>query len=731
MKNIIYFYSLLFLIITGCNSQTTTATDPVTPIYDPKIPGTNISANSAIKGVYNLTICPDANSTTCPTSTAGDYNKVTLKWQIPSLYKSEQWTAVIFKSKVSGSNVIDTITNPPTELGSISFEKARGQILEYVDTDIIQSTNYYYWVFLVINGSSDTAGDTKGYWSTSSRYLVSTISQKDSATLPSGDAFWKTVKFNNLVSEPNNNTYDRSRLKTGQQTVGNPKGHVAIANNGSAAFVTDTDNNRILVFENSQMKECQQFINDDLQYYACSLQGSSQAPAAINILGQPDEKVTYSCQQHDQICATFTTESDCLLQRNSIPSFCNWSATSNSCSVKADQCLTKPTELLVNNNNLFVSDSGNDRVLEYKSIYYTPTGLSSTELIGCDANILISTLKPIKCNADKVFGKSNLFDLISHPVAFYGSSSLSNPTGLAINGNDLYIADTNNNRVVKASNYNDDNKYLCNNDTWLSSLCQWSGLLGQPNYNTNRSFKTMYQQDQSIMGGTFYNQLLENINAITLSDGSKLFEGTSNTILKKYFANPTKIQFVTSGSSTYLFIAANEDFETLTGIGTKIALKGRILRFNNNPIELPSSGCNSATFGLTGCDADEIIGQEDFNKFIILNGISGGSGVYTNTSYGIEAIDDLAFLGNSLLVLDGKNNFVYEWANILNKDLPGFPYNSKVLNPNGAYLGNNQSLPNLVSISGIAYDELNAKLLIVDGNGSKIYFMDFQNSFIP
>lgn len=732
MRKFLYLYTLFIVfLISGCNKADTTAASANNPIYDPKIPGTNISANSEIKGVFNVSICPNAGSTTCPASTSADYNKVTIKWQIPSLYKSEQWTAVIFKSKVSGSNILDTITNPPKELGSISFEKARGQILEYVDTDVMQSTDYYYWIFLVINGESDVAGSTKGYWSTSSRYLISAISQTDSASLPSGDNFWKTVKFNTMVSEPNNNSYDRSRMKTGQQTVGNPKGHVAIADNGSAVFVTDTDNNRILVFENSQMKECQAFINDDLQYYACSLQGSSQPPAAINVLGQPDEKVTLSCQQHNQQCSTFTSESDCLLKRNSIPSFCSWNASNNTCAVKANQCLTKPTELLVHNNNLFVSDSGNNRVLEYKGIYYVPNGLSLTELIGCDADILISSLKPIKCNADKVFGKSNLFDLTTYSTLFYGTSALSNPTGLAINNNNLYIADTNNNRVVKVSDYNDDNKYLCNNDTWLSSLCQWSGLLGQPNYNTNRSFKEMYQQDPSIVGGTFYNQVLENINSITLGDGSKLFEGSSKDILKKYFANPTKIQFVTDNNKTYMFVAANEDLSVTTGIGTKIALKGRILRFDDSPLDLPASGCNPATFSGTKCEANEVIGQEDFNKLIILNGISGGAGLYTNTSYGIEAIDDLTFIGTSLLVVDGLNNNVYEWANALTKDLPGFPYNSKVVNPNGQYIGNNQSLPNLVSISGIAYDLLNAKLLMIDGNGSKIYFMDFQNSNLP
>lgn len=724
-KFILTILSLLFLI--SCNSKTDSSTSTNTSIYDPKIPGTNVSSSSVIKSVYNVSICPDANNVNCSANTTV-YNQLTLKWQIPSLYQSENWTAVLFKSKVTGANIISSITNPPKELGVFSFEMGRGHGIEFVDTDVEQDTEYYYWIYLVIGGK-EVIGDTSGYWSSSPRFLVKTISESTSATLPTGENFWKSVKFSTMASAPTNNLYDRSRLKSGLQSVGNPKGRIAIANNGAALFVSDTDNNRILVFENEQMKGCQEFINDDLQYYACTIQASGQIASAVNILGQPDETVTLSCQQHESNCMNFTNESDCGLKRNGIPSFCSWNSSNNTCHVKANQCLTKPTELLVNNNNLFVSDSGNNRVLEYKNIYYTPQGIASTELIGCDPDILSSVIKPTKCSADKVFGKSSINDLTTYSTQFYGTSSLSNPTGLAIDDADLYIADTGNNRIVKVANYNDDNKYLCNTDTWLSSLCKWNGLLGQPSYTSNMTFKNMYIADSSILGGTFSNQLLENISSILQPNGSKYFEGLSQDILKRYFANPTKIQFVTHNNNKYLFIAANEDFETITNIGTKIALKGRVLRFDANPLLNPTTGCNEATFATGKCDASDVIGQETFTKTIILNGISGGSGLYTNTSYGIEAIDDIAFLGNTVIAIDGTNNFVYEWANIFNKDLAGYPYNSKVLNPNGAYLGNNVSLPNLTAISGIAYDSANAKLFVVDGNGSKIYVLDFSSTY--
>jgi hypothetical protein len=107
--------------------------------------------------------------------------------------------------------------------------------------------------------------------------------------------------------------------------------------------------------------------------------------------------------------------------------------------------------------------------------------------------------------------------------------------------------------------------------------------------------------------------------------------------------------------------------------------------------------------------------------------VGGGAGQYGNLAFGIDYIDDFEVLGNAMIAVDGTNNFVYQWTNISTKELDGYPFTSKILDPEGAYLGGNQSSPNLTGISGIAYDAAAGKCFVIDGAGSKIYILDFLN----
>src|SRR5690606_32638754 len=122
---------------------------------------------------------------------------------------------------------------------------------------------------------------------------------------------------------------------------------------------------------------------------------------------------------------------------------------------------------------------------------------------------IINNPRPTKCSADKLIGKPTFNDFSLYNVAMAGQSSLNYPTGLNVKDNDLYIADTLNNRVVKVYDFANPNQYLCNEDTWLTTLCQFRGLLGQGDYQTKETLKEFFIADPNLLGGTFNNEVQE------------------------------------------------------------------------------------------------------------------------------------------------------------------------------------------------------------------------------
>lgn len=790
--------SILFtLFLIGCNSSDEKKVINV-PVTDQKIPGTNIDSSAAVRGVFNIAICPTAEPNpgySCPEETLDDEGQVTLTWTIPALYRTEDWFVTIYRANITEDNSalsLGLTTDPRSnrsypQIGNVIYEQVRLKDTTYVDETTITGARYYYWIFLTLAGKSDVRGDTEGFWSTATRTTVSTTSAGSSVEFPSAADFWKKVQWNNLVSAPagsgSNPVFDRSRMKAGTPSLANPKGRMALANNGSILFASDTNNNRVIVFENSTALTClDEFADDDLSYFACLLQAESMPPSALNVLGQPDEKATLSCQEHNSVCSNYTSycsnvtttcassnseatcnaatvpgangsrvcgwttfntciplsascsnESQCLGNHvltnmsDATPSFCKWEG--NSCKVKGESCLTKPTDLFVTEDNqLVIADSGNNRVLLHNSSRFT--GASNVKYtIGCDNDVLITQIRPTKCDADKLFGKPNFNDFASYNVAMAGSSSLNNPTGVSIYNDDLYIADTGNNRVVKAYSYESPDQYLCNDDTWLTALCQWRGLLGQADYLSNKTFKDFIAQEPNLLGGIFNNELQSSVLPPTLPNTLPLWYGESQDVLTRYFRNPSKIKFIERDNKTYMLVLAHEDLNATTGIGTQISLRNRILRFDNLPINNATPVCNSSTFDTSVCQANDVIGQENFKKLIILSGTSGGSGAYTSSVFALDNIDDLETLGPArLLAVSAASNELYSWNDFLTKEANGYPYNIKVIDPAGAVLSSATILPDLQGISSVVYDVFNGKCFVNDSVGSKLFQLNFVNN---
>lgn len=724
---------MISLSLFSCNKKEEAA-DAKDGISTPKIPGTNLDDYGDVRSVFNVKICPNDidGSADCPQATKEYYNKVVLNWSIPNLYRSEDWMVVIFKSKKPndpyscenpGPSALCEIVNPKSP-AYVTYEVARLKDTTWVDTDISQNENYFYWIYLVLDGK-DTPRDTSGYWSISARNETKALMQNSGSSLPTGLTFWRSLVRNTLVSAPNGGRNQFNTFDAGQATVGSPKGRIAISNNGIIA-ASDSNNNRVVIYDNQQFRTCLEYAEDDLSTYACMMSSSVQSISPVNILGQPDHRTNLSCQEHNTVCQSFLDESNCLLTRDDIPSFCRWNNQANTCSVKASDCLTNPTEVFIEGNKLFIADTGNDRVKLFRNILYTiPSIPDEKQIISCDGDLLPGISKPMYCTPDKVFGKKTINDLTPYSLQFEGVSALSKPSGIFTDEDDLYIADTGNNRIVKVSNYLDSNLHVCTPESWLSELCRWKGLLGQPNYNSKQSFKNIISINNSVLGGTFSNILQEGVSSPVVS-GKLLFEGPSENLLKRYFQNPNKIKIAKINGEKILLVAAQEDFTNTTNLGTTVALRGRILKFPLSSLSDLTPKCNEATFSTASCEAADVIGQEKFEKLPVLSGSSGGAGVYRNLSYGIEYLDDFELIDDTvMLAVDATNNLVLQWFNIGEKDLDGYPFDSRIQNPRGEYIGNNQSLPDLKGIGGIGYDAPAGKLFVVDGAGNKIFILDF------
>lgn len=698
------------ITFVSCSQDDSTEEDDKTFINDPRQPGVGIGDGNSVRGVFDVKICPNRLDPSCPESSLTEFNKVELSWRIPSLYENEEYIIAIYKVQATGANANINIGEMP-DLSAIQYEEVRLKDTEWTDTGILQNENYHYWIYLVLEGSEESFDISRGFWSDSNRYEVLTPLDEATVDVPEGADFWENIRWDNLTGAPTGDpeviTYNT--FKPGSPDIQNPKGRVETAYNGAVVFIADTDKNRILVYENAQLRSCEQFLNDELQYFGCRLGADGAPPTAHNILGQPSQNSVLSCQEHNNICETYANENDCNLTRNGVDSFCKWE--NNSCKVQGNKCLTQPSDLLFNDGKLYVSDSGNDRIMIYENVLYSPIANTTEQvLIGCDKRLpnQAQDTNPVRCQADRYFGRQSFDDFSQYSLENgEGISMLDNPSAMAIDGTDFYIADTGNNRIVKINNYNDPDEYICNSSTWLTSLCSWDALLGQANYSSKKTFNDFFFEDPSILSGTFNNEL-----------------NARPDLLRRYCANPNKIIFKELDGNKYMFVSCNENFQANVGLGSQVGLKARIIRYNENPIG-DNFICNEATFDSGNCDADEVYGQETFEKVIVLSGSSGGAGSYDSLAYTFNYAADIDFVEDSLMVVDSTRNNIYVWRDLLNKPTDGFPYTYSVEDPEGRFISASRSLPNLKEIQGIRYDGI-SRIYVTDGQDGKVYQLNIQ-----
>lgn len=715
--------------------------------YDPKVPGGTIaSSGRKLAGkVMNLT------------ADTSQLKKITLSWVVPPMYKTMDYKIHIYKKKSAGSFVLPDPSDP---YGSaFLYERTNLTGETFVDQDYLdeqgnvsvqveQNNTYTYWVYIEVQDE----GASK--WSDGVNITVTSKTPEDTFTFPNVAKFWENMTWSmgNPPSGMVGGPQDSINLQTidpGPTSINSPTGGIATAYSGNLMYVADTRNNRVVIYTRGQAHSCDQFLQDgdEAMYYACTYQYAGMPFAPSNALGQNSATEKKSCVEHQTICGARTTQSTCESTSN-FNSMCTWFTDSNlpnggSCSAY-ERCLTAPSKVSVSGGKLFISDRGNNRIVVYNDLPVkghlrdaTGGGVFFTETDG---------------SPNMVIGKKNLRDEQNYPI---GRSSLNDPGNVVVKGDNLYIADSGNNRVVKILNFTDSNSFQCNDEQDWDNLptdpgggngrCKFTGLLGQRDYYEKWSFKEggggLNPGDVGYDGISCNPQCTSPYVISTGPDGA-IRDKLVDDRLGRYFRRPTHVLFTNDGK---FLVSANEEISISSPLGTA-QMRGRVLIWDEDPMsDLPSEDPNKCNAGWRStidpannfsssnfCQADSVIGQRD--GFIFLE-VVGAGGKYSNLSYGLDSIDGLSLRSrnttdsggnpvvvNSLFSVDSLNNMIYYWPDFVSSSTSmGNPPQARVVNPNGAL--NSQTgryLPNLQGISDISVTENNL-IYISDPGNNKVY----------
>lgn len=672
MKNLIFF--ILSLILFSCSPQS--ENDPDTFLFDPEIPGGSTDgANSVLP----------LNSIQYNSSTLGQFE---FRWSIPANYENVDYHVSVFKVFADGVDNDLEISDPSTQIGVFTYEVVRIKNgTTWIDTNVSPGQDYFYWFFLVLEGE-DLINSTEGKWSSSSKYYLLAPTSENEISIPNSEDFWDNIAWSNVLIKKDDETLINS-FEEQISTKDIPKGRIRDYPEHGLSFIMDK--HRILILENSAIKNCNN-ITDAIAKDICLLSAINSPPSIKNVLGQVDMYTNKSCEEYNNDCTTLLNKNDCETNR-----MCQWNLSNFSCEVKGQDCLTNPSDILIHENKMYIADTGNSRVKIKDSVIE----------YGCDPEVFPGNLTPIQCSFDRVLGKKDFNDFVDYNIS-QGYSSLSQPVSIDVNNDIILIADSGHDRVVWKKDVSDTLVTNCSDSNWQTSLCGWDGVLGQPDYTTTEYFIDLFNNDNNILGDFFYNVLQFETNWFN-----------------NHINNPKKVKFFTNNDELKIMVSSNEDFNYLTPLGIQVALQSRLLIFEDTVFD----NCNSLTFNSGECNSSLIIGQENFDKILVLAGSNLNEASYNSIPYGLFDINDFYIFDNKLLVVDSFANEVYYWEDFLNSSSLGSPPSFRIQNPKGETdpLTNIIS-PDLKGLSGISVNETSGQVLISDSIDGKLYILNLFNS---
>lgn len=713
------FLSLLFaFLIVGCtNTDTATETTDSTKYYDPRLPfGTIVTPTGLGAKLLNVT------------ADVSQLNRIILNWTVPPLYSTMNYKVMIYKKR--GNDTTFVMPNPAEEASGAELY-LRSEVVgsSFTDQDYRDAQNelvvqveagatYSYWLFVNVEDK----------WSEGIKIVATARTATDTFVFPNSAKFWEYLRWS-LGNPPTKDTLTNSNSvitlvsmnsdSNGQKSfpffpeIGKPVGGVGLGFSGNIMYYADTANNRVVIYTRGLAYSCDQWISTDPELYlACTYQYASAPLTAVNILGQDSHYSRRTCNDYNNTCSSKTTQTTC----EAASSICSWKTTSSGGSCSAYQkCLSNPTKVTVADNKLFISDSGNNRVVVYDTL---PTK-------GCDREILPGSPQPIDCNPSFVVGKQGLDDLNNYPIS---NSSLDFPTGIAVANNNLYIADTNNNRVVMIKDYNDRGQFDCTDPSnWNQALCSFTSVLGQKDFESKWTFKEGSNDGSNTTrdGLAGYDGLTcpspTSLNCTSPFTTGILNDTINNLNFSRQFRKPVEVKISNDGK---LLVSANEEFSVQSALGTS-QIRGRILIWDTNPMLLGANHCNTSLTlaeldSNPNCMASKIIGQDLPNKLIVLN----SNAKYRDSAFGLDSVDSFDLKGNLMMSSDFINNYIYQWDNYTLTPLAGTPSTAKIVNPAGRLdnsTGASRYLPNLQGISEIRVSPNNNLIFVSDPYSSKVH----------
>lgn len=638
---ILTFILMAFLLV-GCNNQEEEK-EPKIRIFDPRIPNGTTAENPLVKDITSL-------------KAVTTYNSVELKWVNPSIYTESDFEIHIFR--IDGDEEVRNLPDPSVA-GSPAFlyyprsdfEPFKGSI--YKDENgtllnsLIEGRTYSYYVYVKKDNR----------YSSGKKITVEIPTKEATVTIPNPVDFWKNyTQKQGGRPDPDYHMITLSTLEAGTPTISMAKGGMAYAKNGTVLLIADTDTNRVMIYVNTLAQECFKSPEGSFERQICLTMYGNAPLTAYSVLGQSSFTASYPC---GDINNTLTTA----------------------------QCMTGPTQVFVDDKDrVYISDNLNNRILVWDTF----------PLNGCyNIKNLTGETTPVQCTPSRVIGQRRLNEIVHYDINTDGDVALSCPNGMAMRNNNLYIADTCNNRVVVARNAGDPALFNCNDSNWKTSRCSFGGVLFQEDLYSNDSFQKQWND------GNFTYDLANNALIGDL------------TYLARHMANPKLVKFYEGK----MYVSGNENFNESNAFGA-LTLYGRLLRYNSDVLEGTFPICNPTSFFSGGCDADWVYGQQGFD----IVPITPFGGNYTDFFHTIGDIGGFDFFDKRMFLTDPTSNIVSIWFDHLSDSQLGSPASQRVFNPNGAWdADRDRSQPNLKGIGTVIFREDKNGLTIFDSGDHYFY----------
>jgi sugar lactone lactonase YvrE len=465
--------------------------------------------------------------------------------------------------------------------------------------DCKSGTNSTQQVFITAGNSQVTF-----YYRTSS---AESLSLRASASyFESAEKTASSSLFRVLGQPSVNETYGRKKGLYGPQ---------GIYSDGTRLFVSDTQNNRVLIWNTlpTSASVAPDVVLGQTNFYNNSINSGGISASSLNLpIGiTGDGTRLFVCD----------TSNNRVLIWNTIPTTNGKAAdlvigqpgfTSNSPGTNADN-LNGPSSISVDSNQIYIADSGNNRVLKWNTLPNSN---------GQSANIALG--QP---------------DLISDTANNGGISetTLSVPSGVSVNGNKIFIADSGNNRV------------LFWNTTAVSTQSPADGVLGQTDFISSNSNAGGVTSDSSL-----YNP------------SSLFFDGT-RVYVNDYLNYRIIVWDNLVSSSTATFVIGQSDFvqNGLNAASASTPSGSGAVWSDGQKIYLADSYNNriliwNAIPTTNGSSANNVLGQIDFG--------SNATTYPEFSSLSISTISHAYSDGTRLFAVDRSNRRVLIWNTLPTSD---------------------------------------------------------------